>query len=203
MNAYQTEQMQALELAMSAMQQMPPHELRTLKGEIEPYLDFRHRVDRFLEAHFSMYCTKTCYESRLSACCGKDGIITFWADVVINACMATSRQLKALEMAIRQPLHEIKCIFLSPSGCCWAVRPLICSMFICGQAQQAVWKTRPTSKKRWQGLIEEAKTYRWPDRTVLFDTLEKRFMAFGYRSPLMYLNTSPGLLRIKKKAGIL
>jgi hypothetical protein len=47
------------------------------------------------------------------------------------------------------------------------------------------------------------KSFRWPDRPVLFDQLEQVFMAVGCRSPLMYINTSPGLLRIKQKAGLL
>jgi hypothetical protein len=47
---------------------------------------------------------------------------------------------------------------------------------------------------------QREKHYRWPDRPVLFDDLEKYFMAAGYSSPLMYLNNSPGLLRVKELA---
>ena len=36
---------------------------------------------------------------------------------------------------------------------------------------------------------------------MLFDDIEEWFLAAGYRSPLMYINTSPGLLRIKRRAG--
>jgi hypothetical protein len=35
---------------------------------------------------------------------------------------------------------------------------------------------------------------------TFFDELEQRFMAAGCRSPLMYLNTSPGLLNVKRRA---
>jgi hypothetical protein len=49
-------------------------------------------------------------------------------------------------------------------------------------------------------LKQREKHFRWPDRPVLFDDLEKYFMAAGYSSPLMYLNNSPGLLRVKELA---
>ncbi|CAB1071247.1 hypothetical protein D1AOALGA4SA_1164 [Olavius algarvensis Delta 1 endosymbiont] len=51
-------------------------------------------------------------------------------------------------------------------------------------------------------LEAERQHFTWPDRPVLFDDLESYFLKTGCRSPLMYLHNSPGLLRIKQKAGL-
>jgi len=51
-------------------------------------------------------------------------------------------------------------------------------------------------------LEQESRRFKWPDRPVLFDTLEKLFLDAGFHSPLMYLHTSPGLLRVKQQAGL-
>ena len=53
---------------------------------------------------------------------------------------------------------------------------------------------------RWE---REAKAYRWPEKPVLFDALEKIFLDLGCDSSLMFLNKSPGLLRIKQQAGLI
>ena len=50
---------------------------------------------------------------------------------------------------------------------------------------------------------EKRRQYTWPDQPVLFDKLEALFVEAGYRSSLMYLHNSPGLLRVKQKAGII
>jgi hypothetical protein len=52
-------------------------------------------------------------------------------------------------------------------------------------------------------LRRQEKKYKWPDRPVLFDHLEKVFLDMGYRSSLMHLNLSPGLLRVKRAAGLI
>ena len=73
-------------------------------------------------------------------------------------------------------------------------------MFLCEQAQKEVFGLKSWADKLWQELKRREKLYRWPDRPVLFDDLERYFMARGYSSPLMYLHNSPGLLRVKKMA---
>jgi hypothetical protein len=75
-------------------------------------------------------------------------------------------------------------------------------MFLCDQVQDIVLASRPEIASRWQALENEAKGFRWPDRPVLFDLMEQKFIAAGCRSSLMFLNTSPGLLRIKQQAGL-
>lgn len=73
-------------------------------------------------------------------------------------------------------------------------------MFLCDPAKKSAFKEKPLTNKLWIELKAREKYYRWPDRPVLFDDLEKYFMAVGYSSPLMYLNYSPGLLRVKELA---
>jgi hypothetical protein len=202
MSDYQNEQRHALTQIKNHLKQMAPDELDKLHGFIATYIDFRREVDRFLDLHFAVHCTQSCYQSRISACCSKDGIITFWADLVINACRSTPAQVDRLLQTIDSPYQPHKCIYLGPSGCCWELRPLVCAMFLCDAVQEKVFAANPTAKKQWCRLKARAKGFRWPDRPVLFDHLEHLFMAAGCRSTLMLLNTSPGLLRIKRQAGL-
>jgi len=77
-------------------------------------------------------------------------------------------------------------------------KPIVCEMFLCNSAENAVLKENPVAPKRWDALVRQKKAYKWPDRLVLFDTLEQICMEAGYTSPLMFLNNSPGLLRVKR-----
>ena len=106
-----------------------------------------------------------------------------------------------LREAIKNPFFADKCIYLSPGGCLWAVRPLVCAMFVCDRIQNEVFSANPADAEHWKALNARAKSFRWPDRPVLFDSLERQFIDMGCDSSLMYLNKSPGLLRVKQKAG--
>jgi len=200
MNDYQQEQWDALSLIMSQVGAPNASQKGLLTSGIAPYLDFRHQVDQFLAAHFATHCTQSCFENGLSACCSKDGIITFWADAVINALVADEKQIGTLRQALVHPFLPHKCIYLGPEGCRWQVRPLMCAMFLCDPVQEKVFAADRALEERWRELVTTAKGYRWPDRPVLFDWLEIYFMDLGCRSPLMYINTSPGLMRIKRLA---
>jgi hypothetical protein len=199
---YQVEQLDALQLAISYLNGLTPKAQAKLNRSIESYLDFRAEVDAYLEMHFSRYCTRSCYTTQTSACCSRDGIITFWADVLINANASDHRQLEHLQHAIGHPLNRQKCIYLGPDGCLWQVRPLVCAMFLCDDALAKAFEGSPEAERQWEGFKHQAKGFRWPDRPVLFDQLEKRCIAAGVDSPLMYLHSSPGLLRVKSKAGL-
>ncbi len=202
MNDYQQEQFEALFIVKDQLSKLTRAQIDRLKRQITPYLDFRSKVDQFLNTYFSSHCTQSCYENRRSACCSKDGIVTFWADVVINALCSTEAQLCDLEQALAQPTYDHKCTYLGRNGCRWQVRPLMCAMFLCDQVKDAVFpELDATTKQDWNAFFETAKSFRWPDKPVLFDSLETYFMALGVRSSLMYINTSPGLLRIKQRAG--
>ena len=196
MNAYQVDQMDALNQIANHIDL-----LGSLQTEaIGSYLEFRRRLDEFSERHFAAFCTRACFESRTSACCSKDGIITFWADMVINVANADNHQIDDLFSAIQTPRFAEKCIYLGEHGCRWRVRPLGCALFLCDQVEGDVLARNPELQRQWEAYQSKARSFRWPDRPVLFDYLEQVFMDAGCRSSLMYINTSPGLLRVKRLA---
>ncbi len=203
MNEYQVEHLDAFSKIRTILGTFSPATLRSIEAEVSGYLAFRHRLDQFLTRHFDGYCTSACYRSQRSACCSKDGIIVFWADVVINALGSRQEDLDAVETAIRNPVEPRKCIFLGRQGCLWKIRPLLCAMFLCDGAYETVLHGDRDLERQWDQFQQESKSFRWPDRPVLFDRLEQCFMDLGCRSSLMHLNTSPGLLRIKRRAGLL
>lgn len=200
LNTYQKEQLDALHQVQNALMQMDTKTKNRLLVDFKSYLDFREEVDRYLDEHLSSYCAQACFKSQTSACCSKDGIITFWADMVINACCCTNDELNMLISAVKQPQHPQKCVYLSSEGCLWTVRPLVCAMFVCDQLQADVINQDPNLSRVWERYRRQAKGFRWPDKPVLFDRLEEMFMDLGCQSPLMYINYSPALVQIKRKA---
>jgi len=197
MTAYQQEQRVSLEMVCRHLSGLTNAELRNLKTRISDYLAFRQDVDAFLDQYFSSLCTETCYQSRLSACCSRDGIITFFADAVINALESSEAQLDLLKERLASPHQGNKCVYLGETGCLWQVRPLVCAMFLCDKAEKEVLNKNLRAKGTWDKLKQREKSYRWPDRAILFDDIEDLFINAGYDSTLMYLHKSPGLLRIK------
>jgi hypothetical protein len=200
MSSYQKEQLETLNMVFRHLETIPKQEKQRLLLQISDYLMFRNTVDAFLGEYFENICTRKCYQSNVSACCSREGIITFFADVVVNVLVSEESEIKALSKALKKPNTGFKCIYLSGHGCMWRIKPIICEMFLCDPAEEAVFNEKPLANTLWQQLKRCEKQYRWPDRPVLFDDLEKYFIAAGYSSPLMYLHNSPGLLRIKEKA---
>jgi hypothetical protein len=202
MSQYRDEQLAGHHMVTRFFNAAAKSEIAKLRQICKPYLSFRQAVDRFQARHLQALCTRACYQNHLSACCNRDGIITFFADLVVNALVATADDMARLTGALQKPRPDLKCIYLDDSGCLWRLKPIVCAMFVCDKAQQAVFAPSPALSKAWRALEERARHFRWPDRPVLFDTLEARFLAAGLCSPLMYLHNSPGLLRIKHKAGL-
>ncbi|MDA8141778.1 MAG: hypothetical protein M0036_24295 [Desulfobacteraceae bacterium] len=202
MNDYQQQQWDALQQAREGIAVLEVCEKDALLAELREYLDWRTSLDHFLSEHFSAHCTQSCYENRRSACCSKDGIITFWADVVINVLCSNKDHVVDLEKALTQPTYSYKCTYLGPMGCCWQIRPLGCATFLCDEVQQKILSGNSKLQSQWTVLNNRAKSFRWPDQPVLFDRLEIYFLERNIRSPLMYINTSPGLMRIKQRAGL-
>lgn len=202
MNDYQREQLDALTIVRRGLLQMGDRKRRRLKATVKDYLAFRASVDAFLNRYFNGMCTQTCYQSRTSACCSRDGIITFFADSVINALNADPETLDRMEARLRRVNRGHRCVYLAEGGCMWSVRPVVCSMFLCDRAQQTVFRAAPQAGTEWERWRRTSKMFTWPDRPVLFDHLERLFLQSGYRSTLMHLNLSPGLLRVKKRAGL-
>jgi len=199
MNPYQNEQIDALQMVRRYLESLSSVELQQLKGEAADYLDFRRKVQSFLCDNFSAVCNSTCFHNRRSACCSREGIITFFTDMVVNALAADAESLDRLEAVLKTENEGYKCIYLDPKGCLWNVKPIVCEMFLCDLAQKEVFGRHPHLKAKWEELQEHRKRFTWPDKPVLFDAFEKRFIGVGLRSPLMYLHNSPGLLQIKKQ----
>lgn len=200
MNSYQAEQLESVEAVRRHLKALSSGDLDRLRAQIDGYLSFRSRVDAFLSDHFSDICTRNCYQSRLSACCSKDGILTFFGDVVVNLLLSDPEEIDRLTETLNQRNSGFKCVYLSENGCLWRIKPIVCEMFLCDPAREEVFGRNPGLEEIWKELEATKKLFTWPDRPVLFDDLERFFMNLDCSSPLMYLHNSPGLLRIKKIA---
>lgn len=203
MNDYQQEQFDAFTIVRQGLSRMDDSQRRMLKQAAADYMKFRQSVDRFLERYFNPICTDTCFRSQTSACCSKDGIITFFADAVINVLHASPSQMDRLIQVLKQTNSGHRCVYLGEEGCLWGVRPVVCAMFLCDRATNTVFSASPEAGDAWGHLRLQEKRFKWPDRPVLFDYLERVFLDMGYQSTLMHLNMSPGLLRIKRSAGLI
>jgi len=201
MSSYNQEQSDALDMVQRYVAGLGEAEKADLMGSIDDYLRFRQSVDDFLQTHFGSVCSKACYQSRLSACCSREGIVTFFADVVINALLSTKREIDRLAEVLQGPGGvSTKCVYLERNGCLWRLKPIVCALFLCDRAENEVFRDQPALRRQWEAYREHKKRFTWPDRPVLFDDLEAIFIAAGYTSPLMYLHNSPGLIRVKQEA---
>lgn len=202
MSDYHFEQLEALKQVRLHLKAFSRREKEKLRALIADYLEFRRQVDGFLATYFGTACDRTCYQSRLSACCSREGIVTFFADVVINLLMSEETEVDALAKVLGVDHSGFKCVYLGSAGCLWKVKPIVCQMFLCEPVKARVFDEHPEAEGEWLDLERRRKRFTWPDRPVLFDALEKYFIAAGCASSLMYLHNSPGLLRVKRKAGI-
>jgi hypothetical protein len=199
MSSYQQEQTDTLQMVVEHLQSLPEKDKRALVDLAGEYLVFRKNIAAFFSTYLSDVCTLKCYKNRLSACCSKEGIITFFADVVINALVSNEDEIRSLLRVLSVENKGYKCIYLGPDGCLWRIKPVVCEMFVCKDAQEKIFNLAPEARKKWEELKRLQKRFTWPDRPVLFDDLEAIFLKAGYTSPLMYLHNSPGLLRLKQR----
>ena len=199
---YQQEQHEAILLAAAHLDTLPPDRNEALKTASREYLMFRDDVDAFQSVYFATTCTQKCFQSSLSACCSREGIITFFADIVINALFSTSDERNLLLTVLQKPNTGPKCVYLGPQGCLWRIKPIVCQMFLCDAAMRRIFSEHPSAEPAWNDLKNREKQFTWPDKKILFDDLEAFFINAGYASSLMYLHNSPGLMRIKKRAGL-
>lgn len=202
MGEYQIEQLEGLSLVRLHLKSLPPGEREALIASAADYLDFRATVDRYLETHFGRVCDQACYRSRVSACCSREGIVTFFADVVINLLLSSEPEADELVRVLKRDPTGFKCVYLGEAGCLWRMKPIVCQMFLCEPARARVFTHNPEAEAEWRRLEARRKTFTWPDRPVLFDQIEAYFLRAGCASRLMYLHNSPGLLRLKHKAGL-
>jgi len=201
MSVYNREQAEALQIVRSGLRQFPAARLTALRAAIGDYLAYRRSVDHFFQRHFAGFCRPKCFQTGLSACCSKEGIVTFFADVVINALLSKDEELDRLADTLARAHENRSCVYLGPEGCRWRLTPIVCAMFICEDAKTKAFLIDPTSEPRWKSIQQQRKRYTWPDRPVLFDRLEQEFIDIGLSSTLMYLHHSPGMLRVKQQAG--
>jgi hypothetical protein len=200
MSSYNQEQYDALVMVRRHVAGLGDDEKAGLVAPLDDYLRFRQSVDDFLQAHFGSVCNRACFQSRLSACCGREGIVTFFADVVINVVLSTPQEIDRLATVLQNGDGGPKCVYLGRNGCLWRLKPIVCAMFLCDRAENGVFRDRPALRRRWEAYREHKKRFTWPDRPVIFDDLEAIFIAAGCKSPLMYLHNSPGLIRVKQEA---
>ena len=199
MNDYHKEQFHAFATVQKYLTVLEDSKLGALKKSVNEYLAFRSEVDVFLSTHFSQPCNRRCYLSRRSACCSREGIITFFADIAVNVLVAGSNEIDGLMEILKKPNNGFKCVYLTENGCRWRLKPIVCEMFLCDPAKQQVFGENTQLNKEWELLEQRRKQFTWPDRPVLFDELEEYFLEAGHKSSLMYLHNSPGLLLVKKQ----
>lgn len=200
MSEYNREQSEAILLVRHHFRTLSSSELARLEARTRNYLRFREEVDRFLQHYFSEVCTQKCYQDNYSACCGRDGITAFFADVAINVLVSLDKEIDRLLEVLSLPNLGMKCVYLGDRGCLWRIKPIVCEMFLCEHARKTVFDKDPLALKEWERLKRREKRYTWPNRPVLFDDLETCFIRAGYSSSLMYFHNSPGLLRVKNLA---
>jgi len=200
MSEYNRDQLEALLMVQRYLEGLPASEMERLRASVEPYLQFRSEVSQFQRELFSEICTQACFTTRQSACCNRDGIATFFADVVINAFSSSEDDLNHIKTALVKDRGGFKCVYLAEKGCVWRIKPIVCEMFLCDRAKATVLSEYGDLRNRWEELLLEEKRFTWPDKPVLFDELEQLFLQAGLQSPLMYFHLSPGLRRVKAQS---
>ncbi len=201
-STYQAEHLETLQAVRRRLPLFCAKMPARIKEDLVGYKTYRHSVDEFLRENFQETCQTLCFTSNKSSCCSKEGILVFFADIVINVLNSSESQLDTLETALKSSNQGSKCIYLNPDGCMWKIRPLVCALFLCETAEKAVLAPNRDLEDQWAQFREKQRRFRWPDRAVLFDTLEKAFRRLAVDVPLMYFHNSPGLLNIKRKAGL-
>ena len=111
MSSYQQEQREAHQMVLTHLQSLSAAEKESLFALTDEYLAFRKNVNAFFLAHLSDICTLKCYQSRLSACCSKEGVIVFFADVVVNALVSNKEKIDALIRILGKANEGFKCIY--------------------------------------------------------------------------------------------
>jgi|WetSurSiteA1Bulk_404760.scaffolds.fasta_scaffold41431_1 hypothetical protein len=203
MSEYQRDQWLSLTAIREALQFTSESERELLRATLSDYLAFRNQLASFHAHHFGEYCRNACYQTELSACCGFESIITFFADQLINSLLGTPNDQEALIRILEQPNTTRKCVFLGDNGCLWRLPPISCAMFYCDPAKTAVWREMPDASTVFDDFRRREKMFTHPDRPVLFDDLERTFRRRGLQTPHMYYHSSPGLVKLKARVGIL
>lgn len=196
---YNRDQAEAFRAVQRGLDAMSPEQREALRRSIEAYLEFRRDLDHFQRRVVESTCRETCYETRLSACCGFESIFTFFADLTVTTLVSSPGAVDSLLNLLERPNTSARCVYLGEEGCVWAVRPISCAMFLCDSVKQDVLGCTSEIEASWKGFQKREKIFTYPDKPVLFDTIESIFMELGIDSPYMYFHKSPGLLRVKSR----
>ncbi len=177
-------------------------EVSELDTMIASYLEFRRETAAFLSESCAEVCGDICFKTGLSDCCMHEGIITFFADWIVNWLVSSKEETDILINALYKPFRLDKCVYLGKSGCLWKIKPLNCETFVCKAARAEIFAGNFEAECFYEEMLARKKTFSFPDRPVLFDGIEKFFMERGIASETMYFHKGAGLLLIKKKAGL-
>jgi hypothetical protein len=153
-------------------------------------------------ANFGGVCSTTCYRSRLSACCSREGDCDLFRRRGHQpaALRASARPTSSSGASGRKHRPEVR---LPRAGRLPVARQTDRVPDVpvrSGQGES--FRRSPRTASEWADFEQERKLFTWPDRPVLFDLLEAYFISAGCSSSLMYLHQSPGLLRVKRQAGL-
>jgi len=100
---YQRDQWLSLTAIGGVLEQIPADHLESLWASLSEYLVFRQELAAFHAQHFHEYCRKACHETGLSACCGFESIITFFADQLISCLLSDPADMEALIRVLERP----------------------------------------------------------------------------------------------------
>jgi hypothetical protein len=199
---YNRDQFTSVLSILEVLSNLGEEEAGALRAGIQPYLGFRKAISEYYGSLFRESCRESCFDSGVSACCGFESIVTFFADHVINLLESSQQEIDILASVLKRPNRTQRCVFLGASGCTWRIPPISCAMFLCSQVKEKVFEAHPGARIIWSEHQRSEKEYTYPNKPVLFDDLEAFFMKRGSESPHLYFHRSPGLLRIKSKSGM-
>ena len=112
MSEYNQQQIEAFMMVRQYLQGLSRSRVGQTKRRIRNYLRFRADVAGFQALHFSEVCTHKCFTNQTSACCGREGIATFFADVVINVLLSSEGEIDAVLQALFTDRGGFKCVYL-------------------------------------------------------------------------------------------
>ncbi|MCX7823223.1 MAG: hypothetical protein N2260_07265 [Syntrophobacterales bacterium] len=197
MSYYHKTQMEAIRIAFEVCEQLDDKSKDYLREMASSYMEFRNELKEFNNKYFYNYCKKSCFETAKSACCSYESIIVFFADEVINYLFGGDKDFPVILKKLQSVKPSQHCVYLGSGGCLWTIIPISCAMFFCNDAKDKIFNSSSQAQAIWNSLLEREKLFTWPDRPVLFDSIEEFFIQRGVSTDHMYCHKSPGLLRLK------
>ncbi len=195
---YNSEQIETIGMVVEHLSCVSEKENESLKKMCDEYLGFRKQLSEYFLKYVADTCIKKCFDNQRSACCTKEGVIIFFADIFINLLYSDKKETDDLLFALNSLDQGRRCVYLGERGCLWKIKPVICEMFLCNTAKKEIFQKHADASLLWMALKKREKDFKWPDKPVLFDRIEEYFINKGFSSSLMFMHTSPGLIKVKK-----